>query len=103
MVSRGEILPEKLPPTSRVAHYHSLRVHLQVVTWQTFGKANLDPLEWGWMSKESALHPVMTDEVVAPEDLLKFIRCKCKPNARQCGTNQCSCRRNGVKICSVLR
>ena len=90
MVSRGEILPEKLPPTERAAHYHSLRVHLQIIVWLTFGNTNLeDSLEWGWKLEDSILCPVMTDLAVAPEDLLKYIRCKCKPSNRQCGTNRC--------------
>ena len=33
----------------------------------------------------------------APEELLTIIRCKCKNCTRnQCGTNICSCKRNGL-------
>ena len=30
MTARGDIQPEKLPPTPRATYYHSLRVHLEV-------------------------------------------------------------------------
>ena len=40
----------------------------------------------------------MTDIAAAPETLLKFVRCKCKLSPRNpCGTNVCSCRKNGLK------
>ena len=47
MTAKDDILTEKLPPTPRAAYYHSLRVHLQVVTWESMGEIDLDPLEWG--------------------------------------------------------
>ena len=31
VASAKHIDPQKLPPTARAAHYHSLRVHLQVI------------------------------------------------------------------------
>ena len=34
----------------------------------------------------------------APETLLKFVQYKCKLSTRNpCGTNVCSCRKNGIK------
>ena len=40
----------------------------------------------------------MTDLEAAPENLLKFVRCKCKLTSRNpCGTNLCSCHKNGLK------
>ena len=45
MTAKGDIQPEKLPPTPRAAYYHSLRVHLQVMTWESMGEINLDPLQ----------------------------------------------------------
>ena len=39
-----------------------------------------------------------TDIAAAPENLRKFVRCKCKLSSRNpCGTNICSCRKNGLK------
>ena len=43
MVSTGNIDPQKLLPTERAAHYHSLRVHLQVIIWKKLTSDDLDP------------------------------------------------------------
>ena len=44
------------------------------------------------------MHPIMTDFNAAPEKVLKFIRCKCKVGGeKQCGANQCSCFKSGLK------
>ena len=45
MTTKGEIQPEKLPPFPRAVYYHRLIVHLQVVTWESMGEINFDPLE----------------------------------------------------------
>ena len=37
-----------------------------------------------------------TDREVAPENILKVIRCNCKESRNQCETNRCSCRKNGL-------
>ena len=34
VTSAKNIDPQKLLPTARVAHYHSLHVHLQVILWK---------------------------------------------------------------------
>ena len=47
--------PEKLPPTAIAAYCRSLRVHLQVVTWESMGEINLDPLEWGWKLSQNSV------------------------------------------------
>ena len=40
----------------------------------------------------------MTDNDVAPENLLKIIRCKCKMASKNmCSTNLCFCRKSGIK------
>ena len=36
MAAKGEINPGRLPPTGRAAYYHTLRVHLQIMIWETF-------------------------------------------------------------------
>ena len=61
MTAKGDILPEKLPPTPRASYYHSLRVHLQVVTWESMGGINLDLLGWGWKVNVNSLVPIMID------------------------------------------
>ena len=100
MTAKGHILPEKLPPTPRAAYYDSLRVHLQVVTWESMGEINLDPLEWGWKLNENSLVPITTDLDPAPSHLLQFVRCKCKAENRRCSTSICSCRKHGLKCVS---
>ena len=99
MVSCGKLLePERLPPTERAAFHHSLRVHHQVIVWAKLSENALDPKQWGWKLEEKTLTPIMTDLNPAPENLLNFIRCKCKISSRNpCGTNLCSCRKNGLK------
>ena len=96
--AKTSIDPQKLPPTERAAYFHSLRVHLQVILWKRLTNADLDPQQWGWKLNGAVLTPVMTDKEVAPESLLKFVRCKCKVSSRNtCGSNICSCRKNGLK------
>ena len=33
MAKSNKVVPQRLPPTERAAHYHSLRVHFQVGRW----------------------------------------------------------------------
>ncbi len=57
--------------------------------------SDLDP---EWKLDGTVLAPIMTDLAAAPECLLKFVRCKCKLTSKSpCGTNLCSCRKNGLK------
>ncbi len=96
--SKSSLDPQKLPPTERAAYFHSLRVHLQVILWRKLTNNDLDPQQWGWKLDGTVLVPIMTDLAAAPESLLKFVRCKCKLTSRSpCGTNLCSCRKNGLK------
>ena len=42
--------------------------------------------------------PIMTDSVPAPDNILKFIRCRYKVSSKNsCATNVCSCHKNGLK------
>ena len=70
VASAKNIDPQKLPPTARAAHYHSLRVHLQVILWKKLTTDSLDPLLWGWKLDSSELQPSITDLEPAPESLL---------------------------------
>ena len=100
MSEKGILEPEKMPPTDREAYFHGLRAHLQIVTWKLLDSKviQLDPREWGWECKNGqSLSPVTTDSDVAPEHILKVIRCNCKESGNQCGTNRCSCRKNGLR------
>ena len=92
------IEPSTLPPTERAAYFHSLRVHLQVMQWQILDLHCLDPTEWGWRMEQGHLSPIKTDLDVAPEFLLKFVRCNCQTTSKNtCGTKICSCRKHGLK------
>ena len=99
MICVGMLEPEKLPPSERAAHYHGLRVHLQVIEWKVLdASANFNVEEWGWRIENDCFNPVTTDKPVAPDNVLKVIRCKCKSTSKnQCGSNVCTCRKNGLK------
>ena len=103
MVCHGLIDPGKLPPTEDAAVYHGLRVHLQIINWKLLDDTvNLDPVDWGWKLQGGRLTPICTDKQIAPDDLLKVIRCNCKSSSNnQCGSNVCSCRRHGLKCMPV--
>ena len=104
MACKGSFEPAKMPPTERSAYFHGLRVHLQIMTWKMLDNDNSErnPEKWGWYSKDNVLLPIMTDMDVAPENLLKVIRCNCKATSKnQCGTNLCSCRKHGLKCVST--
>ena len=79
-----------MPPTSRAFHYHMLRVHLQVNTWHFKRDGN------------GHLKPIITDEPVEPQYLLKDMKCGCqKPNKSGLMCTTCGCRKSGLP-CSVL-
>ena len=57
----------------------------------------LNPLKWGWERKSQLLRPVQKDVDVAPEFLLKVIRCQSKVTAKDpCASNRCSCKKSGI-------
>ena len=47
MAKSNKVVLQRLPPTERAAHYHSLRVHLQVVRWSVLSNDMLQADEWG--------------------------------------------------------
>ena len=98
MAKSNKVMPQRLPPTERAAHYHSLRVHLQVIRWTVLSNDMLQANEWGWKMTNNFLCPVMTDLDAAPAKFLQFIRCMCKSTGKNpCGTKQCSCHKNGLR------
>jgi hypothetical protein len=59
---------------------------------------SIDPKKWGWELRDSSYEPIRTDLEAAPEHILKFVRCKCKLSTKNpCGTNTCTCKKNGLK------
>ena len=93
----NDVDPATLPPSERAAHFHSLRVYLEMRRSETLNiDCGLHPCDWGWRRISNVLHPIMTDIPAAPETLLSSIRCNCKSSSpKQCGTLLCTCRKNG--------
>ena len=52
------------------------------------------PREMGLVSAEGQLELKTMDSPVAPDSLLKLVRCQCKSN---CDTQRCSCKRNELE------
>ena len=104
MTCKGIVKPSTIAPTERTAFYHGLRVHLQIITWKVLDNTEIElmPDESGWYWKGNQLFPIMTNLDVAPESLLKVIRCCCKSTSQnQCGTNLWSCCKHGLKCVST--
>jgi hypothetical protein len=95
--SKSKLRPEVLPPTKTAAEFHSYRVHLQIVEWDTFLQSDLLPTEWGWKLSSGQLQPITTAKAPAPPDVINMIRCNCKSSSKNpCSTNRCSCKKNGI-------
>lgn len=90
--------PERLPPSEGAAHLHVRRVHLQAVIWGTLGKTVLKETDWGWESAGSCLKPIKIVGDIAPQSVLKFVRCNCRGN---CSSKLCSCRQNNIHCVSA--
>ena len=96
MSCRGNILPEKLPPTERASCFHGLRVFYQIMQWRCIDEeVKLNLLEWGWKKSGSSITPITTDLAYAPSSLQHIIRCNCK-SSRPCSSNACTCRKHGI-------
>lgn len=96
--SSSYLPPERLPPTSDAARFHSRRVYLQVQAW--LGK-NMEPTEWGWLLHRNQhgifLKPCRMEQAARPESILRIIKCNC---TGKCNKNTCSCRKNGL-LCTL--
>ena len=89
--------PQTLPPTSTAAKFHSFRVFYQLMEWKG-GSEHMDPKDWGWHVLDGRLMPIMTDQPVAPSELLDVVRCSCK---KDCSTNRCTCKKHGLPCTSI--
>ena len=89
---------ERLPPSESAARFHAMRVHLQAVIWGTLGACVINPTDWGWKLQRNMLLPIQIDGEVAPKDILRVVRCKCKSN---CSSGLCSCRKHGIQCVSA--
>ena len=70
---KQQIRPEKLPPTQSAAEYHSYRVYLQVVLWNTLMGTQVSPLEWGWKEGNGMYKPIALTKDPAPPEILNVI------------------------------
>ena len=96
-----------LPPTSEGFAENVNRAHHQATVWRSLENNNppeLKPELYGW-TKDTALKtlkptslPVNTD--LAPEFLLRLIRCGCK-SATPCSTRACSCT-SDIRECTIF-
>ena len=98
-VSRSKASAPKLcslPPTSEAFEQNVATAHLQVAIWLHALDPNppvLDPTSYGWSQEEGsiALSPttVPPDTSLAPNGLLKLIKCSCR-SEMPCSMNKCS-------------
>lgn len=71
---------------------------IQVIQWKALDEDVLPPVEWGWYDSEKGMQPIKTWKEIAPAEIIKVIKCNCKLSSKNpCGTNLCSCRKNGIK------
>ena len=97
MAAKGNVDPNKLPPTEDAAYLHTLRSLFQTHVWTSLDTTFADPCSFGWKIVDGVYWPIPSSVVCAPDDLLNLIRCKCKGS---CKSLACSCRKHGLS-CSV--
>ena len=83
------------------------RAHLQAIVWRSLEDSSLPELDvekYGWVkdSKLKTLQPVLlpTNVELAPETVMRLIRCGCK-SVNPCRTLSCSCKRDGLN-CTIF-
>lgn len=94
MAATKMVKPEYLPPTEGAVRQHTLRAFLQYHDWILLGSMTLSPCDYGWKIKDGKYTPILTEEEVAPPELLKLTICNCK---KGCKTSRCSCKSMGLK------
>ena len=96
-----------LPPTTEAFKENVARAHLQIAIWKSSLQQSppaLDPVKYGWcrdaVSKSLTPLTVPDDVSLAPQELLKLIRCSCGGDA-PCRTQRCSCNSTNLS-CTVF-
>ena len=86
-----------LPPTNEAFNEHVARAHLQEAVWRNGLQPDppaIDPTVVGWSLEEGSKTLIPTtlsnDTPLAPDDLLKLVRCSCGSET-PCKTRRCSC------------
>ena len=89
---------KSLPPTIDVLKENIKRAHYQTAIWKHSDKLDpppLDPSNFGWYKDEDTrcLLPVMLPPgvKVAPQEVLKLIRCGCSSHSPCSPSSRCSC------------
>ena len=88
---------QSLPPTNEAFTENVARAHLQVAIWKQaleLNPPNVDPLTHGWTRHDGSTSLTATtvpDNVpLAPDDILKMIKCSCD-SATPCNSRRCGC------------
>lgn len=77
IISTKYVTLPNMPPTSRVCFFHSMRVHHEMSAKRNM-QTVLDKDIFGFKGINNPVVPVVTDKPVAPEELLREVRCSCK-------------------------
>ena len=107
--SRRAVTPQALGPTTttttttttNAAQQHILRVYFQVEVWK--GESDLNALDWGWKMTHRGVMPIEMTKKIAPDELLKIIKCGCKTD---CSHTNCTCKEFRVpctNLCTSCR
>ena len=96
-----------LPPTNEAFNENVARAHLQVAVWRKALQPDppaIDPTAFGWSREEGSKTLILTtlpsDTPLAPDDLLKLVRCSCSSET-PCKTQRCGCSSASL-ACSVF-
>ena len=99
---------QSLPPTNEAFTENVARAHLQVAKWKQaleLNPPNVDPLTQGWTRHDgsTSLTPTTVPDNVplAPDDILKMIKCSCD-SATPCNSRKCGCQ-NANMVCTSFR
>ena len=65
--------PERSPPTENGAEFHSYRVHLQVLQWDSFLNTDALPTDCGWKVESRSFILIATSSDPASEKLLHLL------------------------------
>ena len=94
---------EHLPPTDASFREHVKRAICQLNIWENADKVQSDDSVHvnllGWFVVGNQLMPIVTPDntAVAPDFVLKLIKCACKSASDRCMTRKCSCAAHSLK------
>ena len=78
---------ENLPPTKDTFGFHISRAFFQLSTWNSACIAianNLDPLHHGWQLENDILTGKITEQKIAPLEVVELVACKCREKKLCC-------------------